>query len=218
VEASRSDYSRASRASSRPGGTLVRPRGSGIRGVRRARDAATLRAAAGARVTGRRAYRLRRSLPRSSSAAGSRDSRVREVPVVRKFASRHSLLTTAHIDLRFRRSTRYFNDELDQEFHSGPPRRFALALAVDDTFAGRRDLRDLRGREDQARACFPSASASLSGCSSGAASDDPQDLARRGGWLLQPAIPEVARQAKSRAPRRVVRGREIRHIRVSQTS
>jgi hypothetical protein len=46
------------------------------------------------------------------------------VPAVGKFASGHSLLPPALIDLRFPRSARYLNDELDQEFHSGPPPRF----------------------------------------------------------------------------------------------
>jgi hypothetical protein len=44
--------------------------------------------------------------------------------------------------------------------------------------------------------------------------DDQQELARRGGWLLQSAIGAVPRQAKSRALAAVVRGPEIRQKRV----
>jgi hypothetical protein len=43
--------------------------------------------------------------------------------------------------------------------------------------------------------------------------DDQHELTRRGRWLLQSAIRELGRQAKSRALGFVVRGREIRHKR-----
>lgn len=45
--------------------------------------------------------------------------------------------------------------------------------------------------------------------------DDQQELARRGGWLLQTAIADVARRERSRSPSRQLSAPEIRQNRAS---